>query len=117
MVDESLVQSLSQSFSRAFGRRPDSVASAPGRVNLIGEHLDYNGGRSLPIALPVRTYVAVAARTDGRLVLVSEQSPDRVEVAVAAPDVDGWAAYVVGVVQALGLTGGGYDVLVDGRVP
>ena len=112
-----VVQTVVQSFTGAFGREPTAVASAPGRVNLIGEHLDYNGGRSLPIGLPVRTYVAVAARTDGRLVLTSEQSPDRVEVAVDAADVDGWAAYVVGVVQALGLTGGGYDVLVDGRVP
>ncbi|WP_148572300.1 galactokinase [Nocardioides caldifontis] len=112
-----VVETVMSSFSRAFGRDPESVASAPGRVNLIGEHLDYNGGRSLPIGLPVRTYVAVAPRTDGRLVLVSEQSPDRMEVAVDAPDVGGWAAYVVGVVQALGLAGTGYDVLVDGRVP
>jgi galactokinase len=112
-----VVQAVAESFTRSFGREPDAVASAPGRVNLIGEHLDYNGGRSIPIGLPVRTYAAVAARTDGRLVLVSEQSPDRVEVAVDAPDVHGWAAYVAGVVQALGLTCGGYDVLVDGRVP
>ena len=112
-----VVESLVQSFSSAFGKEPAAVASAPGRVNLIGEHLDYNGGRSLPIALPVRTYAAVAPRSDGRLVLASEQSDDRVEVAADASDVTGWAAYVVGVVQALGLTRGGYDVLVDGRVP
>jgi galactokinase len=112
-----VVEPLVQSFAATFGRDPDAVASAPGRVNLIGEHLDYNGGRSLPIALPVRTYAAVAARTDGRLALHSRQSPEPVEVAVDAPDATGWAAYVVGVVQALELTGGGYDVLVDGRVP
>ena len=51
-------------FAQRFGREPDLVASAPGRVNLIGEHTDYNGGEVLPIAISRRTWVAETARDD-----------------------------------------------------
>lgn len=106
-------------FRTRTGREPAVVGSAPGRVNLIGEHLDYNGGQSLPIALSCRTYAAVAPRTDRRLVLESLQSPERVELDVDDLDdpVEDWAAYVAGVVWALGLGGTGYDIVVDGQVP
>lgn len=53
-------------FAERFGRDPEVVASAPGRVNLIGEHTDYNGGEVLPIAIARRTWVAAGRRTDGR---------------------------------------------------
>jgi len=106
-------------FRARFGADPTVVGSAPGRVNLIGEHLDYNGGRSLPIALEVRTFAAAAPRTDGLLVVESLQTEGRVEVPVDALDdrVEGWAAYVAGVVWALGLGDTGYSILVDGQVP
>ena len=51
-------------FRARFGRRAEVVASAPGRVNLIGEHTDYNGGDVLPTVLPHRTVVALARRAD-----------------------------------------------------
>jgi galactokinase len=106
-------------FRARFGADPYVVGSAPGRVNLIGEHLDYNGGRSLPIALEVRTFAAAAPRADGLLVVESLQTEGRVEVPVDALDdrVQGWAAYVAGVVWALGLGDTGYSILVDGQVP
>lgn len=95
----------SEQFSREFGTTPSGVWSAPGRVNLIGEHTDYNGGLALPIALPQRTYAAVRLRDDGRLRLSSDfTEADVVEVAVAdiAPDVPGgWASYPAGVVWAM----------------
>ena len=64
---------VAQSFSEAFGSEPSGVWSAPGRVNLIGEHTDYNAGLCLPIALPHLTYAAVRPRTDRLLRLRSLQ--------------------------------------------
>ncbi|MCL1840980.1 MAG: galactokinase family protein, partial [Propionibacteriaceae bacterium] len=58
-------------FTAAFGARPDGVWAAPGRVNLIGEHTDYNDGLALPIALPQRTYVAARRRDDRTVRLIS----------------------------------------------
>ncbi|MCK6209993.1 galactokinase [Georgenia sp. EYE_87] len=118
-------------FASAFGGPPDGVWSAPGRVNVVGEHTDYNGGLCLPIALPHRTYAAVAARPGTRrLRLVSAQEPgpprevdlDAVGPAGTAGEVPGWAAYVAGVLWALeaeGLAAGlpGLDVAVDSCVP
>ena len=111
-------------FTATFGAAPDGVWSAPGRVNLIGEHTDYNDGLALPIALPHRTYAAVARRTDGLVRLVSAQEPSgvrEVRLAEAAPGaVRGWAAYVVGVAWALRAAGydvGGFDVAIDSCVP
>lgn len=111
-----------EEFRRHVGAEPQAVGAAPGRVNLIGEHLDYNGGRALPIALTCRTRVAVAARSDGRLVVRSLQRPDQVDLDVttlgpATAKEAGWAGYVAGVVWALDLGGRGYDVVVDGGVP
>jgi galactokinase len=110
-------------FRTTFGAEPIGVWSAPGRVNLIGEHTDYNSGLCLPIALPQRTFAAVRPRTDDLLRMVSAQSEGVVEVTIA--DVTpvhpgGWAAYVAGVPWALRKAGyavTGLDVAVDGRVP
>ena len=99
------------------------VWRAPGRLNLIGEHTDYNDGYALPLALPYATAATVTARTDGVLAVRSAQHGDaELRVADLAPGrVDGWAAYVAGVVWALGEAGhdvaGGFDVVVDGDVP
>jgi galactokinase len=93
-------------FRTRFGHDPAAVWAAPGRVNLIGEHTDYNGGLSLPIALPQRTYFA-ASPTPGedRAVLSSaeiEDEPFAMPMAAVAPGaVTGWAAYSVGVTWAL----------------
>ena len=66
------VRRASELFLATYGGRPDGVWAAPGRVNLIGEHLDYNGGFSLPFALPHRTFVALARRDDEFVRLVSD---------------------------------------------
>ncbi|WP_372594999.1 galactokinase [Actinotalea sp.] len=110
-------------FERAFGTAPDGVWSAPGRVNVIGEHTDYNGGTCLPMALPHRTYVAFRRRADDEVRLVSAQegAPVTVSLGEVAPGtVEGWAAYVAGVAWALresGRTVSGFDAAVDSCVP
>ncbi|WP_421734557.1 galactokinase [Cellulomonas sp.] len=111
-------------FRTRFEAEPDGTWSAPGRVNLIGEHTDYNGGLCLPIALPHRTYVALRRRDDDTVRLVSAQEPAglrTIELADVAPGtVDGWAGYVVGVAWALRQAGhavSGFDVAVDSCVP
>jgi galactokinase len=112
------------SFTATYDDAPAGVWSAPGRVNLIGEHTDYNDGFVLPFAIEARTYVAASARKDGVLRMRSVQqhagdvSIDLAEVEPGTPD--GWGAYVAGVVWAAREAGHdvrGLDLLVDGRVP
>jgi galactokinase len=92
-------------FEKAYGQAPTGVWSAPGRVNIIGEHTDYNAGLCLPIALPHRTFIAVSPRKDTKARVVSAMNPDDVvEVDLAdlkAGGVEGWAAYPLGVAWAL----------------
>jgi len=103
---------------------PDTVGSAPGRVNLIGEHTDYNAGLCLPLVLPHRTYVALRVRDDDIVRLISAQEPDTPWQgklgAVGPGTVDGWAGYAVGVAWALREAGqrvGGFDAAIDSCVP
>ncbi|MDR1186189.1 MAG: galactokinase [Bifidobacteriaceae bacterium] len=92
-------------FRARFGEEPTGVWAAPGRVNLIGEHTDYNGGLCLPIALPHRTYFAAKASSDDAARLTSAQIGGEVfelPMSQVAPGaVSGWGAYAVGVVWAL----------------
>ncbi|WP_411284439.1 galactokinase [Lapillicoccus sp.] len=113
-----------EGFHRLRGSAPEGVWSAPGRVNLIGEHTDYNGGLALPIALPQRTYAAVRLRDDGHLRVSSDVAGgDVVDVAVAdiTPDLPGgWASYVAGVWWAVHRSGQdvpGADVHLVSDVP
>lgn len=110
-------------FVAAFDGEPDGVWFAPGRVNLIGEHTDYNGGLCLPIALPHRTFAALRRRDDGVIRLVSgrESTPWEGRLEDVAPGaVTGWAAYVAGVAWALALQGRpvtGFDAAIESCVP
>jgi galactokinase len=104
-----------------YGREPDGVWRAPGRVNLIGEHTDYNDGLVLPFALPQSVTVAAARRDDGVFELRSLQSPETARVADPEPgSVTGWAAYAAGVAWALREAGhapGGASLLIDADLP
>jgi galactokinase len=111
-----------QAFAERFGSAPEGVWAAPGRVNVIGEHTDYNGGFVLPVALAHTTRAAVGRRTDGLVALASLQHPDAtVEIALedlAPGRPGGWAGYPAGVVHELrDRVPGGLSILVDGDVP
>ncbi len=119
---------VSTAFEAAVGRRPERVAMAPGRVNLIGEHTDYNAGLCLPVALPHATYAALGRRPDGRFTIRSAQAEDVWEGGsedLGPGRVGGWPAYVAGVLWALtteptavpGLGLPGLDIVVDSTVP
>ncbi|QIK82505.1 galactokinase [Sanguibacter sp. HDW7] len=105
------------------GVAADVVRSAPGRVNVIGEHVDYTGGLCLPTALPHRTHVALRRRDDDVVRLVSAQTDETwtAELGDLAPGaLSGWGVYVAGVAWALrqaGFTVGGFDAAVDSCVP
>jgi len=90
---------------------------APGRVNLIGEHLDYLGGRCLPMALSQTTSARVTLREDDRLVLTSGERSWEGSAADLSPEsVEGWPAYVAGVLWALDVRAG-MDVAISSDVP
>ena len=113
---------LIQHFKKLFGDHP-RIFRAPGRVNLIGEHTDYNDGFVMPAAVAFSTYVAIAARPDRKLVMRSEEFPVNFEF-----DLDNlpeqrtraWCDYVLGVVSILRQRGHqlvGANLLVRGEVP
>jgi len=111
-------------FRATYDAEPDLVASAPGRVNLIGEHTDYNGGYVLPMAIPQRTCVA-AARVEGNLARAASANlagGDRIrEFTVGSEMVTrSWLDYVQGVTQALARDGyaiGGFGLAIVSDVP
>ena len=99
---------------------PDVIASAPGRVNLIGEHIDYSQGFVLPFAISYRTIAALRRRDDQIIRIRSQQREDDVitaSIAELAPGSQGgWERYVLGVIWALEIREG-VDIEIDGDVP
>lgn len=102
---------------------PTVVASSPGRVNLIGEHIDYNDGWVLPFAIRERTTVRITTIKEPELRIESKQQPGIIEIPLAslAPTSrrGDWSDYVAGVIWSLGITDGGpgLEIEVDGQVP
>ncbi|MFE7749875.1 galactokinase [Streptomyces sp. NPDC057428] len=115
---------LTASFTELYGTAPEGIWAAPGRVNLIGEYTDFNGGFVMPLALPHHARAAVTRRADGRLRLHSTDVPGGVvslRVDELAPHSGhGWAAYPAGVVWALREAGHevtGADIQLTSTVP
>jgi galactokinase len=117
-------QQVAERFAELYGAEPEGVWAAPGRVNLIGEHTDYNDGFVMPFALPHRAIAAVSRRSDGVLRLHSadvEGGVKELRLDDLAPQSDDeWTAYPAGVVWALreaghGVTGA--DVHLSSTVP
>ena len=120
MID---IAQLKQDFSRRFGREP-RIFRAPARVNLIGEHTDYNDGFVMPFAIEKAVYVAAATRDDDRITVSSEAFAE--SLYVLAKDLDavtvpkGWTRYPFGVVSLVsraGHTVGGADLLIASDIP
>jgi galactokinase len=99
---------------------PDVIASAPGRVNLIGEHIDYSQGFVLPFAITYRTTAQLRLRDDQVIRVRSKQRINDVittSISALAPGSQGgWERYVLGVIWALGISEG-VDIEIDGDVP
>jgi galactokinase len=113
---------LVEDFRARIGRKPTGVWAAPGRVNLIGEHTDYNDGYVMPFALPHRALIAAAPRQDGTWSVTSlnNDSTKIFQPADLEPGMSGWQAYVAGVVWSLREAGhqvGGTDLVLTSDVP
>lgn len=120
---EETAEAAAEAFRQRVGRPPEGVWGAPGRVNLIGEHTDYNKGFVLPIAINRHVVAAIARRADHRLRLWSLQEEEGAELAlseVGPGTVRGWAAYPAGVAWSLAREGipiGGFELVLHGTVP
>jgi galactokinase len=115
---------LTEGFAKRFGGVPDLVVRAPGRVNLIGEHTDYNDGFALPVAIGAETRVALRRRGGGEIRVFALNFEEE-DAFVPAPDLEnaalgGWRDYIRGTVAILARAGvdiGGLDIAVAGDVP
>ncbi|MFI1025900.1 galactokinase [Streptomyces olivaceus] len=123
-MGEAVAETVGERFRELYGAEPEGVWAAPGRVNLIGEHTDYNDGFVMPFALPHTAVAAVSRRDDGILRLHSADiaaGPVELRVADLAPGSDkAWTAYPSGVVWALREAGHeltGADVHLASTVP
>ncbi|MHC4714664.1 MAG: galactokinase, partial [Planctomycetota bacterium] len=103
MNDKSAAAAV-EGFTQTYGRAPEGVAFAPGRVNIIGEHTDYNGGWVLPAAVDLATYVAFAPRADARVLVFTAESGESAEFELDESAKEGlafWARYPWGTGMSL----------------
>ena len=113
---------LTRRFENSFGSKP-RIFCAPGRVNLLGEHTDYNDGFVMPCAIGFSTRVAISSRPDRKLVIQSEEFSEKFEFDLDSLPNRGqglWSDYVVGVavmLQQMGHRTPGASLLVRGEVP
>ncbi|WP_419240221.1 galactokinase [Photobacterium leiognathi] len=120
-----LISNVKHAFTAVLGYQPSHLIQAPGRVNLIGEHTDYNDGFVLPCAINYQTVVAAAPRTDNIIRVVSvdyDNATDEFDLtqAIEFQQDKMWANYIRGVVKCLlerGFTFTGADIAVTGNVP
>lgn len=114
-------QDLKSTFKRLFNAEPILVRS-PGRINIIGEHTDYNGGFVMPAAIDKAIYVAISKREDDEIHLFSEsyQQFDISSAKSLNKSENSWANYILGVADQLKERGyrlGGFNFYIDGDVP
>jgi galactokinase len=116
-------EALVQQFTELYQKAPAATYFTPGRVNLIGEHIDYNGGLVLPAAVTLGTTLCIAPNEDHVFRFTSLNFPDTKEVAVSASyqkEGNGWFNYPIGIINQLeaeGKTITGFDFLFHGNIP
>jgi galactokinase len=114
------MSTLEDTFKELYGHQAQVIAEAPGRVNLIGEHIDYSEGFVLPFAIADRTFALIATNGEGVVRIASQQRKNRIftiDIKDVKPGSTGdWEKYVLGVLWTLDITTG-VDILVDGHVP
>ncbi|HVF82037.1 MAG TPA: galactokinase [Flavisolibacter sp.] len=120
-MNYNLSNNVGRKFRQRFAAEP-LIACSPGRVNIIGEHTDYNNGFVLPAAVDKGIYVGVSKRADDKIVLYSEEFNEAHEssVSTVAPSDKHWPNYILGVVDQLnkrGLAINGFNLNLDGDVP
>ena len=125
-LHQAALTSVQAGFESRFNHAPAGIWSAPGRVNLIGEHTDYNDGFVLPFAIDRRTVAALSPRTDRTVRVSSSFGGEAVELSLDElfpENFAGWSAYPLGVAWALGQYGAdlatvpGFEVYIDSDVP
>jgi len=108
-------------FRQAFGYPPGAVAVAPGRINIIGEHTDYNEGFVLPAAIDRHISVALRLRRDAHIALRSDRYQANIELeALPVRRLGNWADYVIGVAREINQRydpGPGFDAFVASDIP
>ena len=112
-----LARATAEEFEAKFGYAPTGVWSAPGRVNIIGEHTDYNEGFVLPMAINRATYAAISLREDNTARVASTFTHEVVELPLdQLGQAQGWSAYPLGVAHVLRASKG-FDLFIDSDVP
>jgi galactokinase len=116
-------RTVAERFLAVYGTSPSGLFRAPGRVNLIGEHTDYNDGFVMPVAIDFSCYSAIRSRSDRTLSVYSQQFQENIEFnldRLVGPPKKHWSDYVRGVAAVLrdeGYPLKGADLLIDGQVP
>lgn len=122
-IDADLRQRVTTAFKKQFGTNAAHVVRAPGRVNLIGEHTDYNDGFVLPCAIGPSTMVAIGGRDDGQVHVVATDfgdATDMFDLKDIRSSEQGWANYVRGMVDAVQKAGfqlQGANIAIAGNIP
>ena len=128
MIDQEMKKAVLDSFEKVYGKNENVKAYfAPGRVNLIGEHTDYNGGHVFPCALTIGTYGAAAKRNDKKVRFYSVNQEKfgvyeaNLEDALNPSEAAGWVNYPLGVIWAFEKRGmkldAGFDMVIYGNIP
>ncbi|RYY63967.1 MAG: galactokinase [Chitinophagaceae bacterium] len=121
MNNSPIAQKVASIYTGQWGA-PTLIARSPGRINIIGEHTDYNEGYVLPAAIDKAVYVALARRNDDRIELQAVEFNDRFSTTLdtIAPRPGQWTNYILGVVAQFHKRGhrlGGFNLVIDGEVP